>query len=204
MPCTQKGNNGSNPSTLTIGSGVTIQGGSGTIGGYYSGDSVVFDGTLAASTPGGIVTLGGGGSTKTLQSYTAITASNGGTHQDPGVAANQWLGHCDGLAQQLLDRRREPPGEHTEPHPLQPARHGHAERGRHRGRAGTPRSDERGPRQRTHRLHQQLCLRHADPGKQHLRQAGQSVGQFPGEHRRGRLRELARDPLRFAPSTSTG
>ncbi len=77
------GNNGNKPSTLTIGSGVTIQGGSGSIGGYYSGDSVVFDGSLVANTPGGIVTLGGGGSSKTLQSYTALTASNGGTINIP-------------------------------------------------------------------------------------------------------------------------
>ena len=55
-----EGNNGNMPATLTIGSGVTIEGGSGTIGGYYGGDSVVFDGSLVASTPGGVVTLGGG------------------------------------------------------------------------------------------------------------------------------------------------
>jgi YD repeat-containing protein len=78
-----EGNNGNKPSTLTIGSGITIEGGSGTIGGYYSGDSVVFDGTLVANIAGGIVTLGGAGSTKTEQSYTALMASNGGTIKLP-------------------------------------------------------------------------------------------------------------------------
>ena len=50
------------------------------IGGYYAGDSVVFDGTLDANTPGGIVTLAG---SKAQQSYTAINVSNGATVSIP-------------------------------------------------------------------------------------------------------------------------
>ena len=188
-----QGNNGNKPSTLTIGSGVTIEGGSGTIGGYYGGDSVIFDGTLVANTPGGIVTLGGGGSSKTLQGYTAITASNGGTINIPEslqingsaivtVSPNSSLtvgGNLLGNTQNpaLFN----PQGTVT----LNGA-----------GTAAAPQLLEAmsadlgsGPAG----FIEQLRLRHADPGQQHLRQAGQSVGQFAGQHRRGRLRELARD-----------
>ena len=45
--------------TLTIGSGITVQGGSGTVGGYYSADSVVNDGTIQADVSGGTITVEG-------------------------------------------------------------------------------------------------------------------------------------------------
>ncbi len=45
--------------TLTIGSGITVQGGSGTVGGYYSADSVVNDGTIQADLSGGTITVEG-------------------------------------------------------------------------------------------------------------------------------------------------
>ena len=58
------GKNGSNSvyetayrsSTLTIGSGITIRGSSGTIGSYYSSDTVVNQGTIAADDSGGLTT----------------------------------------------------------------------------------------------------------------------------------------------------
>ena len=42
--------------TLTIGSGITVRGSSGTIGGYYSSDTVVNQGTIAADDSGGLTT----------------------------------------------------------------------------------------------------------------------------------------------------
>ncbi len=45
--------------TLTIGSGITVQGGSGTVGGYYGANSVVNDGTIQAGTSGGTITVEG-------------------------------------------------------------------------------------------------------------------------------------------------
>ena len=52
-----------NPATLTISSGITVQGGSGVVSGYYpANDSVILDGTVAASSSGKIMTVGGGGS----------------------------------------------------------------------------------------------------------------------------------------------
>ena len=42
--------------TLTIGSGITVRGSSGTIGGYYSSDAVVNQGTIAADGSGGLTT----------------------------------------------------------------------------------------------------------------------------------------------------
>ena len=42
--------------TLTLASGITIRGSSGTLGGYYSGDAVVNQGTISADDSGGLTT----------------------------------------------------------------------------------------------------------------------------------------------------
>ena len=44
----------SSSSTLTLGSGITVRGSSGTLGGYYSNDAVVNQGTIAADDSGGL------------------------------------------------------------------------------------------------------------------------------------------------------
>ena len=44
-----RGNNGNNPTTLVIAAGMTVQGGSGLVGGYYSNDTFVNDGTITIS-----------------------------------------------------------------------------------------------------------------------------------------------------------
>ena len=44
-----QGNNGNAPATLTVASGISIKGGSGIIGGYYSNDSAVFDGPITVA-----------------------------------------------------------------------------------------------------------------------------------------------------------
>ena len=74
-----EGDNGSNPTTLTIGTGIAITGGSGTISGYYSNDAVVLDGTVAATTPGEIVTVNGGAGAG------APTSNNNGPLLDQGA-----------------------------------------------------------------------------------------------------------------------
>ncbi len=79
-----QGNGSANPATLTIGAGINIQGGSGSIRGYYitsSSDSVVVLGKVAAGTAGATISVGNGGSSKTLASFIAIGANNGGTVQ---------------------------------------------------------------------------------------------------------------------------
>ncbi len=43
------------PATLTIGSGITIQGKAGSVGGYFTIDSVINNGTISA-TGGGVIT----------------------------------------------------------------------------------------------------------------------------------------------------
>ena len=74
-----QGNNGNNPTTLTVGGGIAVQGGSGAVADTFTNDSVVINGTLATSTSGGLITLGNGGSTNSLSGFNAITASNGAT-----------------------------------------------------------------------------------------------------------------------------
>ncbi len=44
--------------TLTIGSGITVEGGSGTVGGYYNADSVVNDGTITSASGQTLTILG--------------------------------------------------------------------------------------------------------------------------------------------------
>ena len=78
-----QGNNGNAPATLTIASGITIQGGTLTIIGYYGNDSVVPNDSIEASTAGGTVSIGNGGITNTIQSFVSITASNGATIKIP-------------------------------------------------------------------------------------------------------------------------
>ena len=77
--------------TLTIGSGITVQGGSGTVGGYYSADSLVNDGTITSASGqtltiqgsnwvnagtitanGAIVDLEGSFTTAALGNFTAV------------------------------------------------------------------------------------------------------------------------------------
>ncbi|MGP0064470.1 MAG: beta strand repeat-containing protein, partial [Isosphaeraceae bacterium] len=73
-----QGNNGGNPTTLTIGAGIAITGGSGTVSGDYSNDSVVLGGTIAATTSGEILTVNGG------EGGAAPTSSNAGPFVDQG------------------------------------------------------------------------------------------------------------------------
>ncbi len=54
------GNNGNAPATLTVASGISIEGGSGIIGGYYSNDSAVFDGPITVAS-GQTLTIQGSG-----------------------------------------------------------------------------------------------------------------------------------------------
>ncbi len=75
-----QGDNGSNPSTLTIAAGIAVTGGSGAISGYYSNDSVVLDGTVASTTGGERITVNGGAG------GAAPTSSNAGPFIDQGTA----------------------------------------------------------------------------------------------------------------------
>ncbi len=75
--------NDNGAATLTIGSGITIQGGSGIVRGYYNDDSIIFNGTLKGSLNGSTINFGSGGSGRTLTSFTAITANNGATINIP-------------------------------------------------------------------------------------------------------------------------
>ncbi len=69
---------GTAPATLTVGSGVTVHGQSGTVGGQFAGDSFVLAGTVRADGAGGTVTViaGVGG---TLVDQGTLAASTGGT-----------------------------------------------------------------------------------------------------------------------------
>ena len=75
------------PATLTIGAGITVQGGSGTIGGYYSAnDSLINQGTILGSSTG-TLTIGG----NNWSNSGTITA--GGSAVDPvGAIAPAALG----------------------------------------------------------------------------------------------------------------
>ena len=74
--------------TLTLGSGITITGGSGTIYGYFSNDSIVNNGTI--QTNGGTINIGGG---NPLTNAGFIIASNGGSIQiDIGNPSNSIAG----------------------------------------------------------------------------------------------------------------
>ena len=182
-----EGNNGNKPSTLTIGSGVTIQGGSGSIGGYYSGDSVVFDGSLVANTSGGIVTLGGGGSGQSLQGYTELAANNGGTINIPeslqiNGSAIVTVSPSSSLtvAGNLLGNTQNPAFFNPQGTVTLDGT----------GTAAAPQlleAMQRGPRQRPHRLHQQLRLRHPPTDRQHVRRACGQRGQLARQHARGPL-----------------
>ncbi len=61
--------------TLTIGSGITVEGGSGTVGGYYSADSLVNDGTITSAS----------GQTLTIQGSNWV---NNGTITTNGATVN--------------------------------------------------------------------------------------------------------------------
>jgi len=69
-----RGDNGFNPATLTIDGGVVVRGGGGTVGGFYPGDSARPLGSVAATTAGSAVRIGG---PATLVEYGPITAANG-------------------------------------------------------------------------------------------------------------------------------
>ncbi|HEY4233761.1 MAG TPA: RHS repeat-associated core domain-containing protein, partial [Lacipirellulaceae bacterium] len=77
---TDGGTSTTNPMVLTIGSNITVQGGSGIITkdtSYYT-DSIVFLGKMAAGTSADTITLGNGGNGNTVNGFKAITAFNGG------------------------------------------------------------------------------------------------------------------------------
>jgi YD repeat-containing protein len=48
------GNDGSSPATLSIGSSITVQGGSGSVCGYYTNDSLINDGTITVASGQGL------------------------------------------------------------------------------------------------------------------------------------------------------
>ena len=70
-----KANGPNTAATLTIGSGITVQGGSGTVGGYYSDDSFVNDGTITSAS----------GQTLTIQGSNWV---NNGTITANGATVN--------------------------------------------------------------------------------------------------------------------
>ena len=74
-----QGGGSSSPATLTIGSGITIQGGAGTIGGYNSNDSITNDGTITANASGGTVTVSG----KVLTNQGTLSSAGAGTLNVP-------------------------------------------------------------------------------------------------------------------------
>ena len=69
------GNNGNAPATLTVASGISIKGGSGIIGGFYSNDSAVFDGPITVAS----------GQTLTIQGSNWV---NAGTITAAGATVN--------------------------------------------------------------------------------------------------------------------
>lgn len=69
---------GNTPVTLTIGSQITIRGGSGTIGGKGLDDEVINHGTIYSGSRGGVITLRAVGSRGTFDSDGALIAENGG------------------------------------------------------------------------------------------------------------------------------
>jgi hypothetical protein len=77
------GNNAAATVTLTIGSGITIQGGSGMLGSYYGNDSLVNDGMIAGNWngSGGTLTIGGNNSNGGPNNWTnnGILTGGGGT-----------------------------------------------------------------------------------------------------------------------------
>jgi hypothetical protein len=77
------GDGGSNPATLTIGSGIVVQGGNGFVDGYNSADGSVFDGTVNAGTSGQTMTVETGGANDTFLGFTAINVSSGATINVP-------------------------------------------------------------------------------------------------------------------------
>jgi len=73
-------NNDLTPATLTIGSGITIHGGGGSISGYFPADSVVNDGTVDADAAGATIGIsggGGGGGGGTLSNAGMLQATTG-------------------------------------------------------------------------------------------------------------------------------
>ncbi len=186
-----EGNNGNAPATLTIASGITVKGGSGSITAYYSGDSIVFDGTLAAATSGKTVTIGNGGSGNTLTGFTSIGASNGAGIAIPEsvqvngssiltISPNSSLA----VGGNLLGTTQNPVTFNLQGTVTLNGS----------GSAASPQlleAIERGSWERALGLHQQLCLWHPDLGKQQLCEAGQSIGQLSRQLRRGRLCQFA-------------
>ena len=69
------GNNGNAPATLTVASTITVNGGSGNIGGYFSNDSGIFDGTITVAS----------GQTLTIQGSNWV---NNGTITAAGATVN--------------------------------------------------------------------------------------------------------------------
>ena len=80
------GNNGNNPSTLTIGSGITVQGGSGSITGYYGNDSIINDGSVNFGSGGSTLTIGGDNwSNAGTITATSATVNLGGSFTTAGL-----------------------------------------------------------------------------------------------------------------------
>ncbi len=120
------GNNGAAPVTLTIGSGITVQGGSGALGGYYGNDSLVNDGAISANSAGGTLTV----SENTLSNQGSLSSQNGGTLALPVALTVGGTSILSGSAASfmvfggsLLDTTTNPA--------VQPAGHGDLQRQRH-------------------------------------------------------------------------
>ena len=83
----------SNPATLTIGSGVTIDGGSGLVTGTYAGDSVINEGTGNANMAGSSITVSG--------NATGLLTNNGTLEATAGTinVAAQYLPELQSMGQ---------------------------------------------------------------------------------------------------------
>ena len=84
-----EGNNGNIPATLTIGSGITIQGAGGALSGYFSIDSIINDGTIIETGGGPLTLSGGGGTSGSFTNAGNVSVGTGGTLSLQGVFANQ-------------------------------------------------------------------------------------------------------------------
>ena len=90
-----RGDGDSNPATLTIGPGITVQGSmSGLIGGQYNNDSVVNQGTIDADTAGQTITIGVAltGGVLNWSNAGLLQTANGGTLNLSGQLTTAGLG----------------------------------------------------------------------------------------------------------------
>ena len=70
-------NSGTTPAVLTIDSGMTINGGTGSLSGYFANDSIVNNGTVQAPASGAALYLGGGGA---FTNAGTISSTNAGLY----------------------------------------------------------------------------------------------------------------------------